>query len=355
MRRIASRPLSRDELERFLDAAQGSPFFKGAAPASGRLTLVRPRLPALVGYRFNEFSNIDIQWTGSYEAGLAREFFAAIPDCEGHASYLMTSLEVAESGTPYDAAESSDLKVSCGFNQFGPAIRIAEGAVSPGFQDLCYRRRLFNEILETLGLLDRLEVKLDGGVLQLDVKDPGLLFPRQPGLRPSDYDRRNRNLVRVDAARLDMSNFHDLILNVFGTDELEARFTSIVNRLGVEKISAMAVGVLCREDGYGPIRDRLNASPFTPWEIGINVESAFTLSDLEHAVAHYSSFFIHGFEFRVPKAGAMSVYIAYDQDEFSIDFQFRPSPNRKRDERLESAITEVTIAAGVGDFIVTST
>ena len=144
-----------------------------------------------------------------------------------------------------------------------------------------------------------------------------------------------------------MSNFHDLILNIFGPDELEARFSSIVNRLGAEKISTMSVRALCREIGYGSIRDCLNASPFTPWEIGIVVESAFTLSDLDHAVANYDSFLIHGFDLRVPKAGVLSAYVAYEQAEFSINFQFRPSPKWKRDERLVNAIAELAQASSV--------
>ena len=161
---------------------------------------MRPRLPALEGYNFSEYSNIHIDWTGGYQERLARVFFAVLDECEKHAPYFMIWLEVAESGRPYDAAESSDLKVSCGINQFGPAIRIDDGTPSPGYQDLSYRCRRFNQLLETLALLDRLEVKLEGEVLRLDVKDPGLLFPCALGFKPSDYDGRDRNLVRVNAA-----------------------------------------------------------------------------------------------------------------------------------------------------------
>lgn len=351
MQQIDSKPLSRDELERFLDAARRSPYFKRMSSTSGIFSLVRSRLPSLDGYKFNEFSDLRIGWAGGYEDGLVRDFVATVHDCEGYASYFMAKLAIAESGRPYNTAEGSDLQVSFGINQFGPAFRISDGVVSPGFDDLSYRRQLFNELLEMLGLLGRLEIRLDGDLLRLDVKDPGLLFPSTVGFRPSDYESRNRNLVRVDSAHPDKTNFHDLILNVFGLDELERRALAVVDRFGAAKVSEMSVSVLCRDEHYGPVRDRLNASPFTPWEISINVESAITLSDLDRAVAEYQSFMIHGFDLRVPKSGVLNVYVHHDRGEFSIDFQYRPSASQKRDDRLLSTIAELARAAGVNDLI----
>ena len=350
MLEISTGELSAEALRAFLEKVRAERFFSLRAKTVNSLSFVRNTLPLLKGYVIKKsrvLPDIFIDYAGLFSLST---FWNLAQQLEGKAEKVSAHLQINEADQPFDVLQHQDLKLSFGFNSLAPRLTLSVGDVSPGFTDLAYRQRLFNEFLEVLGLGHALKVVFVENELDLKFLTDTFCWAKSiPYTQWRDAYNKGMRFVDTSASYRNRRNFSNLsVVYDFSLDELETHVAHLIALYGGDDhILDWDFRVACWQADYEPVRTVLNASPLQPWQLSFSAVSKYTLHTLDQATAENDEFSFQAFSIDPPGVGEVYVDLHYSHGAFTLFFHF----DYEEDEQEAELHRLITAWAGGLDII----